>query len=62
MTDYLMPSDKQNSITANQRYEIDFSTVRRRFSLRCAFWYAAVHTMHSSWTNQCPPLCSINLC
>jgi len=29
--------------------------------LRGVFWHTAIHTMHSSWTYQCPPLYSIHL-
>jgi len=32
------------------------------FSPRSAFWHAPVRMMHSSWTNQCPFLCSMHLC
>ena len=36
-----MASDKRNSITAGPGYGLSL----------CAFWHAAVRTMHSSWTN-----------
>jgi len=41
---------------------IDFFAIRRRFSLRGAFCYTAVHAMHSSWTYHGSPLCPIHLC
>jgi len=39
-----------------------FFTVQCRFSPRGAFCHVAVHTMHSSWTYQGPPLCPFHLC
>jgi len=57
-TDWLMLSDKLNSITELMLWAW-FFTGRCCFSQRCAFWHTTVRTIHSSW---CPPLCSIHLC
>ena len=53
-TNRLIPSDKCNSITAKTTYRLDIFTAQCHFGYRGAFWLAAVHTMHSLWTHQCP--------
>ena len=55
LTDWLMPSDKHNSIMVNA-----MSLIFSLFDIITSAW-DAVCTMHSSWTNHCPPLCSIHL-
>jgi len=51
-----MPSNLCN-LTMAKATGLIFFAVQCHFSLRGAFCHTAVHTMHSLWTYQCPPLC-----
>jgi len=51
-----MPSDSHN-LTMAKATGLIFFTVWHHFSSRSAFCHITVHTMHSSWTYQCPPFC-----
>jgi len=55
-----MPSGSHNSTMAKATGLIFYCLTL--LSPRGAFCQTAVHTMHSSWTYQCPPLCPIHLC
>ena len=61
LPEWCLQTSMHNSITT-KTMSLIFFTVWYRFSLRCAFWHTAVRMMHSSWTNQYPPLYSIHLC
>jgi len=56
LSDYLMPSDKRNWITAG--YGLDIFTVQHCFIPRCAFLPTAAAPMLASWFYQSLPLFS----
>jgi len=57
-----MSSDSHNSTMTKARYGLDFFCCLTSLQLERCLFHTTVHTMHSSWTYQCLPLCPIHLC